>query len=112
MTQPELDFERLEGKGPEVEKFQVDEMIDALRGRGWRTAADLGARKEKTNVSSARIAEGVGRNRRQPADIVAITCARDQFAQNLETVRKSPRGRAALQWFQKQSVSRRRKQPF
>lgn len=52
-----LDFERMAGKGPEVEKFQVDEMISALRGRGWRTAADLGAQKEGDKRMLRAIAE-------------------------------------------------------
>jgi hypothetical protein len=55
--QPELEFERQPGQGPEVEKFQVEEMIAALRGRGWRTAADLGARKEKDKRMLRAIAE-------------------------------------------------------
>jgi hypothetical protein len=55
--QPELNFERLAGQGPIVEKFQVDEMIAALRGRGWRTAKDLGARKESDKRDLRAIAE-------------------------------------------------------
>jgi hypothetical protein len=55
--QPELNFERLAGKGPEVEKFQVDEMIAALRGREWRTAKDLGAHRESDKRLLRAIAE-------------------------------------------------------
>ena len=48
--QPELNFERLAGEGPIVRKFQLDEMIARLRGKGWQTAKDLGARKERTSA--------------------------------------------------------------
>lgn len=47
--QPELDFERLAGQGPEVEKFHVDEMTAALRGNGWRTAKALGAARTEAD---------------------------------------------------------------
>lgn len=55
--QPELDFERLAGEGPVVEKFHVDTMIAALRGNGWRTAKALGARKEADKRVLRAIAE-------------------------------------------------------
>lgn len=55
--QPELDFERLAGQGPAVEKFHVDEMIAALRGKGWMTAKALGARKESDKRVLRSIAE-------------------------------------------------------
>jgi len=55
--QPELNFDRLAGEGPEVSKFQVEEMIDALRGKDWQTARDLGARKESDKRVLRAIAE-------------------------------------------------------
>jgi len=55
--QSELDFERLAGQGPSVEKFHVDEMIAALRGKPWQTSKDLGARSEKDKRILRAIAE-------------------------------------------------------
>jgi len=55
--QPELDFERLAGQGPDVSKFQVETMIAALRGKGWQTSKELGARKESDKRILRAIAE-------------------------------------------------------
>ena len=56
-SQLPLDFERLAGKGPMVEKYQVDEMVRALKGRGWLTARQLGADKESDKRALRAIAE-------------------------------------------------------
>ena len=55
--QPELDFERLAGQGPDVSKYQVETMIAALRGKGWQTSKELGARKESDKRILRAIAE-------------------------------------------------------
>ena len=47
MTQLALDLERPPGKGPKVEPWQVDELIEALfEAHNWRTADDLGFHTE------------------------------------------------------------------
>lgn len=56
-AQTELDFERLAGKGPNVERFHIDTMIAALRGKGWQTSKALGARKEADKRILRAIAE-------------------------------------------------------
>jgi hypothetical protein len=52
-----LDFERLMGQGPAIKRFHIDQMIAVLRGKGWRTAKDLGARKEADKRVLRAIAE-------------------------------------------------------
>lgn len=55
--QSELNFDRLGGVGPIIEKFHVDEMVAALRSNGWQTAKALGARKEADKRILRAIAE-------------------------------------------------------
>jgi hypothetical protein len=57
LNQLALEFERPAHQGPIVPHTEVEKLVRRLRGRGWQTAAQLGAKTERDRRAIRAIAE-------------------------------------------------------